>query len=83
MALAQARGPEFLAPLRSRFLNAWVKTDPGAAVRALYPELESPNLTQWDVRQAVGEWLARDPGAAFEWVVARSANPEPGRQSML
>lgn len=77
LALARERGPEFFAAYRQLLFSAWARKDPVTALQTLGGDFKFNDFYQWENRQAIGAWFARDPRSAFDWLVARdSALPE-------
>ena len=71
LALASARGDAFLDEVLPAMLATLAKSDPASALRTYGPRLWKNGNGLWRLREALGEWTARDPAAAIAWVVAQ------------
>ena len=76
LALAEARGGEFLTAARTDLLRVWAKHDPASAVRTLGAAVFKPgiNSNNWELTNALAAWNATDPRAAFDWIFALPAD---------
>ncbi len=71
LALATARGEEFLDAILSALMEPLAKTDPGAALRAYGPRLWKNGDGFWPLRETFAAWVTHEPSAAVAWLLAQ------------
>ena len=81
LALASSRGDAFLDEVLPGLLGTLARSDPASAFRIYGPRLWKNGKGIWRLREALGEWAARDPAAALAWIAAqpRQNDDQTGR----
>ena len=84
LSLARERGSEFLHTHRARLFAALAPAAPAAALRTFGADLPQTDFQyRGPALEALETWLGLDTAAAFDWLLARSSEKDPGDYSTL